>query len=172
MGLASAIPPPIQPGLLTAVLPTACAASQFYTIDIRMPTPPPIPAYAPLDIAHLRARLADATVGHTLLYYPKVVSTMPLAAALADDPQSAPVRECTLTLDVPQTPESAEPFPAWHDAARQLADEMDAVLVDDQGTPVTLHAFAAIGAELKTLYRQLESLDLAAGSAAARRLFG
>ena len=47
-----------------------------------------------------------------------------------------------------------------------------AVLVDDQGTPVTLHAFAAIGAELKTLYRQLESLDLAAGSAAARRLFG
>ena len=49
---------------------------------------------------------------------------------------------------------------------------MDAVLVDDQGTPVTLHAFAAIGAELKTLYRQLESLDLAAGSAAARRLFG
>lgn len=103
---------------------------------------------------------------------PVLVLAFDAQAALADDPQSAPVRECTLTLDVPQTPESAEPFPAWHDAARQLADEMDAVLVDDQGTPVTLHAFAAIGAELKTLYRQLESLDLAAGSAAARRLFG
>ena len=103
---------------------------------------------------------------------PVLVLAFDAQAALADDPQSAPELECTLTLDETQTPESAEPFPAWHDAARQLADEMDAVLVDDQGTPVTLHAFAAIGAELKTLYRQLESLDLAAGSAAARRLFG
>ena len=37
--------------------------------------------------------------------------------------------------------------------------------------PITLHAYAAIGHELQQLYRQLEALDLAAGSAASRRLF-
>jgi hypothetical protein len=92
-------------------------------------------------------------------------------AALAEDPQQAAVRQFSLVLDVPQTPESAEPFPAWHAAATALADDMDATPVDDQGQPVTLHAFAAIGKELQTLYRQLEALDLAAGSPAARRLF-
>jgi hypothetical protein len=92
-------------------------------------------------------------------------------AALAEDPQRAPVRECTLVLDVPQTEARSEPFPLWHDAARNLADDMDATLVDDQGSPITLHAFAAIGQELGKLYAQLEALDLAAGSPAARRLF-
>ncbi|MFT3821791.1 MAG: cell division protein ZipA C-terminal FtsZ-binding domain-containing protein [Rubrivivax sp.] len=92
-------------------------------------------------------------------------------AALADEPQAAAVRECTLSLDVPQSDEKAEPFPAWHNAARTLADDMDASLVDDQGQPVTLHAFAAIGTELQNIYRQLESRDLGAGTPAARRLF-
>lgn len=92
-------------------------------------------------------------------------------AALAEDPQQAAVRQFSLVLDVPQTAEAAEPFPAWHAAATALADDMDATPVDDQGQPVTLHAFAAIGKELETLYRQLEALDLAAGSPAARRLF-
>ena len=78
---------------------------------------------------------------------------------------------CTLTLDVPQTPEAAEPFPLWHQSARALCDDMDATPVDDDGQPVTLHAFDAIGRDLGQLYRQLEALDLAAGSAAARRLF-
>jgi hypothetical protein len=92
-------------------------------------------------------------------------------AALADDAQQSAVRECTLSLDVPQTDEKAEPFPAWHDAARTLSDDMDATLVDDQGQPVTLRAFAAIGDELQSIYRALESRDLGAGTAAARRLF-
>ena len=43
--------------------------------------------------------------------------------------------------------------------------------VDDRGRPITLHAFAGIGADLDVLYRALESRDLAAGSLAARRLF-
>ncbi len=92
-------------------------------------------------------------------------------AALGDDPQAAAVRHCTLTLDVPQTPAAAEPFPAWHLAGKQLADDLDATVVDDQGAPISLHAFAAIGKELDEIYARLEALDLAAGSAAARRLF-
>jgi hypothetical protein len=83
----------------------------------------------------------------------------------------AAVREVQLSLDVPQTPEAGEPFPAWHQAARLLAADMDASMVDDAGRPITLAAFASIGEDLKILYRALESRDLAAGSAAARRLF-
>ena len=48
---------------------------------------------------------------------------------------------------------------------------MDADLIDDAGQPITLHAFDAIGKEIDELYQRLERLDLAAGSAAARRLF-
>ena len=92
-------------------------------------------------------------------------------AALAEDPQAAAVRECTLSLDVPQTPEGAEPFPALHRMATQLAEDLDASTVDDLGEPITLHAFQVIGEELERLYRGLEALDLAAGTPAARRLF-
>lgn len=91
--------------------------------------------------------------------------------ALADDPGAAAVRTLQLSLDVPQTPEAAEPFPAWHQAARLLAADMDATMVDDAGRPITLQAFVAIGDDLKQLYQALEARDLGAGSAAARRLF-
>ncbi|CAD5369755.1 ZipA_C domain-containing protein [Rubrivivax sp. A210] len=102
---------------------------------------------------------------------PVLVLAVNAQAALADDAQGSAVRECTLTLDVPQTPEGAEPYPAWHHAATRLAEDLDAGVIDDQGQSVTLHAYAAIGQELGSLYRRLEALDLAAGSAAARRLF-
>ena len=92
-------------------------------------------------------------------------------AALSDEPELAAVREATLSLDVPQTPESIEPFAAWQQAARALADDTGATLVDDQGHAVTLHAFNAIGQELTQMYRALEARDLAAGSPSARRLF-
>jgi hypothetical protein len=86
-------------------------------------------------------------------------------------PQASAVRDCVLVLDAPQTPEAAEPYPAWHHAARTLADDLDATAVDDQGQPLSVHAFATIGHEVEQLYRQLEALGLAAGSPAARRLF-
>lgn len=102
---------------------------------------------------------------------PVLVLSFDPQVALADDPQDAALREVQLSLDVAQTAASAEPFPAWHRAATALAGDMDAVVVDDQGRPVTLHAFDDIGRDLQVLYRTLESRDLAAGSAAARRLF-
>jgi hypothetical protein len=92
-------------------------------------------------------------------------------AALADNAAMAAVRELALTLDVAQTPESVEPFAAWHQAVRALADDMDASAVDDEGRPLTLQHFAAIHEELNKLYRVLESRDMAAGTPAARRLF-
>lgn len=92
-------------------------------------------------------------------------------AALAEDPSQAALREVTLTLDVPQTAEAAGPFAAWRKAALEVAEDMDAVLVDDDGRPVTEQSFAAIGEALGSLYGALGARDLAAGSPAARRLF-
>jgi hypothetical protein len=92
-------------------------------------------------------------------------------AALAEDVQQAAVRHCTLTLDVAQSPAAGEPFPTWHRIASALAEDLGAAVVDDQGQPVTLQSFAAIGRDLEVLYARLDALDLAAGGAAARRLF-
>ena len=92
-------------------------------------------------------------------------------AALDGDASQASVRELTLSLDVPQTAPSNEPFAAWQQAARALAGDMHAEVTDDRGQPLNLHAFAAIDQELGALYKALESRELAAGSLAARRLF-
>ena len=102
---------------------------------------------------------------------PVLVLSFDAQAALADDPNQAALREVSLSLDVPQTEEGAEPFAAWQRIGTGLADDLDATVVDVKGNPISLHAFAAIDQELRTLYRALESRDLAAGSPAARRLF-
>ncbi len=102
---------------------------------------------------------------------PVLVLGFDAKAALADDPGQAAVRELSLGLDVAQTEELVEPFAAWHGAARKLADDLDAAIVDDQGQTITLHAFSAIHAELTRLYEALMAHDLAAGSPGARRLF-
>jgi hypothetical protein len=112
------------------------------------------------------------------LVLPSAVDGDPPLLVLAFDPQAAldesgtaVLRQVTLQLDVAQTPEAAEPFPAWHRTATGLCDDMNATAVDEQGVPITLGAFDAIGHELNQLYRRLEERGLAAGSPAARRLF-
>ena len=92
-------------------------------------------------------------------------------AALSEDPQRASLRHVTLSLDVPQTAEGLEPFARWQQVATALAAAMDAVLLDDDGREITPAQFAAIEVDLRRLYKALESRDLAAGSASARRLF-
>lgn len=102
---------------------------------------------------------------------PVLVLSFDAQAALSDEPQQSAVRRVTLSLDVGQSPESAEPFAAWQQAIRALADEMDAQAVDDDGRPITLQHYTTIAAELSRLYLALASRDMAAGSPAARRLF-
>ncbi len=102
---------------------------------------------------------------------PVLTLTFDSQAAFADDPTRAAVRDVTLSFDVPQTDPSAEPFIAWQASAQALALGMDAGIVDDNARPLSAEGFAAIGSELGQLYGKLEARDLAAGSAAARRLF-
>ena len=102
---------------------------------------------------------------------PVLTLTFDSQAALADEPDRAAVRDVTLAFDVPQTDPAVEPFRAWQAAAQALAVGMDAAIVDDNERPLSGEGFATIGAELGQLYAMLEARDLAAGSAAARRLF-
>jgi len=102
---------------------------------------------------------------------PVLILTFDSQAALADEPDRAAVHDVTLSFDVPQTDPAAEPFKAWQAAAQALAVGMDAVVVDDHQRPLSSEGFATIGRELGQLYAMLEARDLAAGSAAARRLF-
>ena len=92
-------------------------------------------------------------------------------AALAEDANLTAVRDVTLAFDVPQTEQAAAPFTAWRASALALSRDMDAVVTDDNAQPLDESAFTQIDAELGRLYEALQARDLAAGSAAARRLF-
>ena len=102
---------------------------------------------------------------------PVLTLTFDSQAALADDPNLSAVRDVTLSFDVPQTEPTVQPFVAWQASAQALSLGMDASIVDDNARPLSSEGFAAIGNELGQLYAALEGRDLAAGSAAARRLF-
>jgi hypothetical protein len=92
-------------------------------------------------------------------------------AALSDDPEQSALRSMDLALDVPQVDRGERPYPRLRDVAIALAASMDGMITDAQGRMITRDAMDAIGSELEQLYDTLESRDLAAGSAQARRLF-
>ncbi len=138
------------------------------------------PAWTPGFVQQMAARsgfVAGALPGRLVLPSteegapPLLVLSFDAQAALAEVPEAQALRELTLVLDVPQTPAELEPFAAWQEASRALARDLEAEVCDDRGHPLGLHAFAAIDAELATLYQALAARDLAAGSSAARRLF-
>ena len=92
-------------------------------------------------------------------------------AALADDPAQSAIRELVLSLDVAQVDRHERAFAHMRDAARLLAQSMDGVVTDDNGTVLTAEAMEQIASELEALYDRLDAHDLSAGSAVARRLF-
>ena len=92
-------------------------------------------------------------------------------AALADDPAQSAIREITLSLDVPQVDRAERPFERMREVGAVLAREMDGVITDSDGQPLREDTMDVIGADLEQLYDTLDSHDLAAGSALARRLF-
>ena len=92
-------------------------------------------------------------------------------AALSDDPEQSALRSLDLALDVPQVDRAERPYPRLRDTAIALAASMDGMITDAQGRMITRDAMDAIGADLEHLYDTLESRDLAAGTAQARRLF-
>ncbi|GAB3188203.1 cell division protein ZipA C-terminal FtsZ-binding domain-containing protein [Hydrogenophaga aquatica] len=102
---------------------------------------------------------------------PVLVLQFETQAALAEDPEQSALREFHLTLDVPHVPRSESPFVRLRECATALAKAMEGVVTDDSGQPLHPETMDRIGADLETLYNTLDSRELAAGSALARRLF-
>ena len=103
---------------------------------------------------------------------PPVLSlTFDTQAAMADDPALSAVRECTLSLDVPQVARGEQPFERLQQAAQMLAEQMDGLITDGSGQVLSTELMQQIGQDLQQLYDALDSRELSAGSPQARRLF-
>lgn len=92
-------------------------------------------------------------------------------AALSHDLDGPGLRHLSLTLDVPQVDRQENPFAMMRQIADLLAVSMDAVVADEQGRAVNTDTLNLIEGDLQHLYDRLESRDMHAGSALARRLF-
>ncbi|HMS07393.1 MAG TPA: cell division protein ZipA C-terminal FtsZ-binding domain-containing protein [Burkholderiaceae bacterium] len=92
-------------------------------------------------------------------------------AALAEDPEHQALREIQLTLDVAHVERGERAFERLREVADALAAAMDGTVTDDNGHPLRPEAMDAVGQDLEKLYDALESREIAAGSALARRLF-
>jgi FtsZ-interacting cell division protein ZipA len=87
----------------------------------------------------------------------------------SDSMRSLTTRGLTLELDVPRAPHGA--FDLLRESARQLAQALDARIVDDNRQPLGAAAFDQIRTRLQAIYRTMEARGIAAGSATALRLF-
>lgn len=103
---------------------------------------------------------------------PPVLSlTFDTQAALAEDPALSAIRECVLSLDVPQVPRGEQPFVRLQQAAQMLAQEMEGAITDGSGQVLGTEVMQQIGLDLEQLYDALDQRELSAGSPQARRLF-
>lgn len=81
-------------------------------------------------------------------------------------------RGVTFLLDVPRVTDALGAFDSMLASAREFAAEMDGALVDDNRTPLTDHAIAAIRKQLEGILAKMEAGRIAAGGVRALRLFG
>jgi hypothetical protein len=103
---------------------------------------------------------------------PPVLSlTFDTQAALADDPALTAIRECVLSLDVPQVPRGDAPYARLQQAALLLAEQMDGVVTDGSNQQLGPEVLQQIGRDVEQLYDALDQRELSAGSPQARRLF-
>src|SRR5690606_32799843 len=86
--------------------------------------------------------------------------TLAHRAADSDRPASS----LNLLLDVPRSPASETAFADMARVARQLAQTLDAGVVDDNGQPLVESSDDAVDAHLRKLYAQLAHTGLPAGS--------
>ncbi|MFV0665503.1 cell division protein ZipA C-terminal FtsZ-binding domain-containing protein [Denitromonas sp.] len=80
-------------------------------------------------------------------------------------------RGLTLIVDVPRVAEGAQVFDRMMLVARQLADTLDADLVDDNRSPFGPEAAKVIRGQIQQFQAQMREYGLPAGSALAMRLF-
>ena len=85
--------------------------------------------------------------------------------------RSASLAGLTLSMDVPKAPGAGRIFDRMLESARHLAHALDAVVVDDNGKPLTDAGLAVIRAQVRAVHAAMEGRGIAAGSPTAARLF-
>lgn len=91
---------------------------------------------------------------------------VPAAEAQADN-----VSRLDFVLDVPKSPADEQAFSRMATVGRDLAQRLDAVLLDDQGRPLPDHADDSIDEQLHAIYMRLEQAGYPAGEPRTARLF-
>jgi hypothetical protein len=79
--------------------------------------------------------------------------------------------QLTLLLDVPRSPQDADPWARMVQAAQLCAERTGGRVVDDAGQPMTDSAAAGVARQLAMRYLSLQDAGLDAGSPAALRVF-
>jgi hypothetical protein len=126
--------------------------------------------HGPWDAALVEAAIAEAGLEpvaaqrwHRRDGQGRVLFALASGSLLAD--------KLVLELDVATAPRGARPFDQVLEAARQLGARLGARVVDDNGREITPTALAAIEAQLETLYEQMATGGIEAGSLRAQRLY-
>ncbi len=78
---------------------------------------------------------------------------------------------CSLSLDVPRTPEVRRSYDAMVVRARDLCVSLGGMIVDDNGSALDERALAAIGEQLDAVRAALAARGIEPGGPAALRLF-
>ncbi len=89
----------------------------------------------------------------------------------AGDVQSAGVDRIDLLLDLPNSPADEQAFSRMASVGRDLASRLGAILVDDQGRPLSDGADHTIDEQLLDLYTKLEKAGFPAGEERTVRVF-
>ena len=89
----------------------------------------------------------------------------------ADDMKHLTTHGLTLLFDVPRIPNGLRSFDHMILFARQLADSLKGMLVDDNLRPLTDDGVAKIKQQISTIYAKMDKYGIPAGSARAQRLF-
>lgn len=85
---------------------------------------------------------------------------------------SMPIESLQFELDVPRVAPAEHPLRRMYETAAQLAIELDARIVDDNGRPVQSASIDAIGrTQLESLYTDMTTAGIEPGAARARRLY-
>lgn len=85
--------------------------------------------------------------------------------------KSLSTRGVVLTLDVPRAPGTPATFRGYIDFARQLAQALDGVLVDDERKAIGDGAIDQIAQQLNAIHQAMAARGIPAGGALALRLF-
>lgn len=99
------------------------------------------------------------------------IANMDATPFRAEAMRSLSISGLTLELDVPRAPEPARAFEQFRDLARQLAQALEAGVVDENRLPVSPAAFDQIAGQIQSVQSAMAARSIHPGTPSALRLF-